>query len=67
MHDEDRATQAHRLRLIESLLDQLPDFFYVHNAELRFQYANRAAAAYFGRPKHELPGRLHRDVDSDPE
>ena len=52
--------------LIETLLDQLPHFFFVHDADLRFRYANAAAAAYFGRTKAGIVGRRHRDVD-DPE
>ena len=58
---------AERLRLLEALLDRVPDFFYVHDSELRFQYANQAAADYFKRAKEDLPGRLHREVDDDPE
>ncbi|MEM1165926.1 MAG: SpoIIE family protein phosphatase [Planctomycetota bacterium] len=65
--DQPSFTPEHRLTLLETLLDRVPDFFYVHNAELRFQYANRAAASYFGRPKSELPGLLHREVDDNPE
>ncbi|MEM9372497.1 MAG: SpoIIE family protein phosphatase [Planctomycetota bacterium] len=54
----------YRLALLQALFDQLPDFFYVHNSELRFQYVNQAAAAYFGVPKNELIGKLHSQVDS---
>ncbi len=56
-----------RLALLEALMDRIPDFFYVHDAELRFQYANRAAAEYFGCDKEALVGLRHRDVDDDPE
>lgn len=58
-----RLSAAQRLALLESLLDRVPDFFYVHDAELRFQYANRAAAEYFGRTKEDIAGLRHRDVD----
>lgn len=61
--DSPKPTPEQRLRLVEALLDHIPEFFYVHDAELRFQYANQAAAEYFGRTKHDIRGLRHRDVD----
>ncbi len=60
-----RAGDDERLELMGTLLDRIPDFFYVHNAEMRFQYANRAAAEYFGHTKESIVGLRHRDVDGD--
>lgn len=57
-----------RLELVARVLDLLPDFFYVHNYEMRFQYANARAARYFGFETQEaLIGRLLVDVDPDSE
>jgi PAS domain S-box-containing protein len=51
------------LGLLEVLLDRVPDFFYVHDEDLRFRYANKAAAEYFGQTKQSIVGLRHRDVD----
>jgi PAS domain S-box-containing protein len=48
---------------LEALLNLVPDFFYVHNADVRFQYINRAAAAYFGMLPEEIIGKTHAEVD----
>lgn len=53
-----------QLRLVQELLDLVPDFFYVHSFDMRFWYANKHAAEYFGVAKDELVGRLLIDVDS---
>jgi PAS domain S-box-containing protein len=55
------------LQLLRTLLDLVPDFFYVHDEDLRFRYANRAAAAYFGRAREDVIGRRLREVERDPE
>ncbi len=56
-----------RLDLLTTLLDLIPDFFYVHDFDLRYQYANEAAARYFQLSKDQLIGRLLRDVEHDRE
>ncbi|MBY0262274.1 MAG: SpoIIE family protein phosphatase, partial [Phycisphaerales bacterium] len=45
----------------------IPDFFYVHTFDTRFQYANKAAAEYFGMAREQLLGRRLEDVDHDAE
>lgn len=55
-----------KLRLISMVMDLIPDFFYVHTFDTRFQYANKAAAEYFGLPREQLLGRRLEDVDHDP-
>jgi len=59
--DED--SRDEELKPLGDLLDMLPDFFYVADYDLRFVYANRAAAAYFGYEKESIIGRLYGDVD----
>lgn len=50
--------------LVARVVDLLPDFFYVHDYDLRYQYANQRAAEYFGfADKAELVGRTLREVD----
>jgi PAS domain S-box-containing protein len=61
----DRAERE--LLLLRALLDLVPDFFYVHDPDIRYVYANRAAADYFGVPKESLVGRLLTEVEADPE
>jgi PAS domain S-box-containing protein len=48
-------------------LDLIPDFFYVHTFDTRFEYANKAAADYFGLSKDDLLGRRLEDVDPNAE
>jgi PAS domain S-box-containing protein len=55
------------LRLLRTLLDLQPDFFYVHDHDMRYRYANRAAADYFGLPKEQLVGKLLAEVEADPQ
>lgn len=55
------------LRPLGDLLDMLPDFFYVSDYDLRFVYANKAAAAYFGHEKETIIGLLHTEVDRNAE
>lgn len=49
--------------LIMRMLDLVPDFFYVHDEDLRFYYANKAAAEYFGLTKEAIVGKLLIEVD----
>lgn len=63
----DDAARLETLALITRVLDLIPDFFYVHDYDLRYQFANQRAADYFGLPKHSLVGRTLVEVDPDPE
>lgn len=46
------------------VLDLLPDFFYVHDYDLRFHYANQRAASYFGyASKDDVLGRTLLELD----
>lgn len=57
-------TDRETLDLVAQVLDLLPDFFYVHDYEMRFWYANKRAAEYFGfANKEELIGLRLEDVD----
>lgn len=57
-------SDSHKLELVAAVLDLIPDFFYVHDYEMRFWYANQQAADYFGAPsKEDLIGRRLIDVD----
>lgn len=60
-------TDREKLQLVEQVLDLVPDFFYVHDEDMRFWYANRKAADYFGRSKDDLLGRRLEDVDPNKE
>jgi PAS domain S-box-containing protein len=54
---------SRKLDLVSRVLDLLPDFFYVHDYQMRFWYANRPAAEYFGLSKDDIIGRRLIDVD----
>jgi len=58
-------SDSRKLELVSQVLDLLPDFFYVHDYEMRFWYANRRAAEYFGRSKQDIVGRRLVDVEPD--
>lgn len=50
--------------MVARVLDLVPDFFYVHDYDMRFWYANQKAATYFkAASKEDLIGRLLLDVD----
>ena len=51
--------------MLLELLDLVPDFFYVHTYDMRFWYANKHAADYFGVGKREIVGRRLDEVDPD--
>jgi PAS domain S-box-containing protein len=53
--------------LLTRVLDLIPDFFYVHDHEMRFVYANRRAAEYFGCTKESIIGRSLLDADPNKE
>jgi PAS domain S-box-containing protein len=59
------ASDSRKLDLVGRVLDLLPDFFYVHDYEMRFKYANKRAAEYYGLSKEEIVGRRRVDVDPD--
>lgn len=56
-----------QLELVATFLNSLPDFFYVHNWNLEFQYANTASHALWNLPPGSLIGKRYSEVDSDPE
>lgn len=58
---------AEKLEMVAQLMDLIPDFVYVHDYDMRFWYANRKAAEYFGRSKDDLIGRRLEDVDANKE
>ena len=61
-------TDTEKLELVAQLLDILPDFFYVHDDEMVFRYANMKAVKYFGcNTREELIGRRLHEVDPNPE
>lgn len=67
-HRRDREPDdREKLSLLASVLDLLPDFCYVHDYDMRFWFANRHAASFFGRTKEDLIGRRLMDVDRDKE
>src|SRR5688572_1826841 len=53
--------------LLSVLLDVLPDYFYVADADMRFVYVNQTAAEYFGVSKEEIVGKRFMDVEPDTE
>jgi PAS domain S-box-containing protein len=53
--------------LLSTLLDLLPDYFYVADADMRLVYVNRTAAEYFRLPKHEIVGKSFGEVEPDTE
>jgi PAS domain S-box-containing protein len=63
--DEGEPTDAEKLELVEALLDLIPDFVYVHDYDMRFRFANRRAAEYFGLDKSSILGRALEEVDPD--
>lgn len=55
-----------KLRLILEMLDLLPDFVYAHDRDLRFQFANRSAAEYFGlEAADQIIGSRLKDLEPD--
>jgi PAS domain S-box-containing protein len=57
-----RAVEAQQ-RFVESVLEHIPALVYVKDPEsLRFLSMNRAAVAWFGRPRDELIGRSVADL-----
>jgi PAS domain S-box-containing protein len=61
-------TDTEKLELVAQLLDILPDFFYVHDEEMVFRYANMKAVKYFGcNTREELIGRRLHEVDPNKE
>lgn len=56
-------TDADKLDLVRRLLDLIPDFFYVHDYDVRFQYLNQRATEHFGLPREQILGRRLSEVD----
>ncbi len=62
----DAPSDTEILDLVAQLLDLLPDFFYVHDEDMVFRYANTRAVEYFKRASREdLIGQRLVDVDPD--
>jgi len=53
--------------LLSTLIDLLPDYFYVNDSEMRFVYVNKSLADYFGLPKDEIVGKTLKDMEPDKE
>jgi PAS domain S-box-containing protein len=53
--------------LLSTLIDLLPDYFYVIDSDVRMVYVNKTVADYFGLPKEEIVGREFKDFEPDKE
>src|SRR5882762_2559496 len=53
--------------LISTLIDLLPDYFYVVDSDVRVVYVNKTAADYFGLPKDQIVGQEFKDIEPDEE
>ncbi len=53
--------------LFSTLIDLLPDYFYICDSQMRVVYANKTAADYFGLPKDQIVGRKFTDIEPDKE
>jgi serine phosphatase RsbU (regulator of sigma subunit) len=51
------------LGLIRAMLDLLPDYFYIHNWDLEFQYVNKSGAALWNLRPEEVIGKSYASVD----
>jgi len=51
--------------LFSTLIDLLPDYFYVHDLDMRLVYVNKAIADYFGLPKDQIVGKKFEDLEPD--
>ena len=51
--------------LLSTLLDLLPDYFYVADADMRLVYVNKTAAEYFQVPNHQIVGKAFSEVEPD--
>jgi PAS domain S-box-containing protein len=49
--------------LLLTLLDLLPDYFYVIDSDMRVVYVNKTAADYFRLPKEEIIGREWQTIE----
>ena len=65
--NEEMIRQSSRIGdgLMSTLLDLLPDYFYVADADMRLMYVNKTAADYFGLPKNQIVGKRFPDVEPD--
>src|SRR5271157_6587041 len=53
--------------LLSTLIDLLPDYFYVSDADMRVVYVNKTAAEYFRLTKDEIVGKKFQDIEPDRE
>lgn len=51
--------------LLPTLLDLLPDYFYVTDSDMRMIYVNKTAADYFQLSKEEIVGKMLQDIEPD--
>lgn len=51
--------------LLSSLIDLLPDYFFIADSEMKLVYVNQTAAEYFGVPKDRIVGKRFVDVEPD--
>ena len=49
--------------LFSTLIDLLPDYFYVVDSDVRIVYVNKTAADYFGLPKDQIVGKEFKDIE----
>jgi PAS domain S-box-containing protein len=60
----ERAQAAeNELGLMRAMLDLIPDYFYIHNWNLEFQYVNKAGAALWNLRPEEVIGKAYASVD----
>jgi PAS domain S-box-containing protein len=52
-------------KLFSKLFDLLPDYFYIHDFDMRLVYVNKATADYFGLPKDQIVGKKLEDLEPD--
>ncbi|MDX2148403.1 MAG: SpoIIE family protein phosphatase [Planctomycetota bacterium] len=71
-HDGDSGVQwrqralvaEHQIELLRTVLDLLPDYFYVHDWNLRFQHINKAGASLLNLQPSQVIGRTYAEVDT---
>jgi PAS domain S-box-containing protein len=56
-------TAENELGLMRAMLDLIPDYFYIHNWNLEFQYVNKAGAALWNLRPEQVIGKAYDSVD----
>src|SRR3954469_16806834 len=68
MSDQARERQGTPLEhLFATLIDLLPDYFYVHDLDMRLVYVNKASADYYGLPKDQIVGKRLEELEPNKE